>query len=236
MDHSLQTVGVVIPALNEADNLRILLPRLVGMGVGQVIIGDNGSTDGTGEVGRKLGVTVVVAPVRGYGSACWSAMGALVDSVDVVVFLDADCADDVSLLPALVRPVLESEADMVIGTRVRAMCETGAMSLPQRFGDRLATRLIRLGWRFEYGDMGPFRAIRRSSLDAIGMRDRAFGWTIEMQIRAVELGLRIWQLPVSYGCRRGRSKISGTVRGVMLAGYWILTTWGRLWWTRKQRG
>lgn len=228
-------MGVVIPALNEAGNLRRLLPRLAALGIGQVVVGDNGSTDGTGAVAKELGATVADAPVRGYGSACAAAISALNDTVEVVVFLDADDADDASLLPALVEPVLNDQADLVIGTRVGAMCERGAMSLPQQFGDWLATRLIRFGWEYEYGDLGPFRAIRRSSLEAIEMRDRAFGWTIEMQIRAVELGLRIWQLPVPYRRRRGKSKISGTVRGVTLAGYWILTTWGRLWWTRKQR-
>ncbi len=235
MAEALSNVGVVIPALNEADNLRTLLPTLNSLNPGQIVVGDNGSTDGSGDVARELGATVADAPVRGYGAACWCAMEKLNDHIDVVVFVDADQADDVTLLPSLVRPILQDEADLVIGTRVGAMCESGAMSLPQRFGDRLATWLIRVGWGFRFGDLGPFRAIRRSSLHAIGMRDRAFGWTIEMQIRAVELELRIWQLPVPYRRRRGKSKISGTVRGVVLAGYWILTTWARLWWTRSAR-
>ncbi len=231
----LDRVSVIIPALNEAEALRELLPIVKRLGVGQVIVGDNGSNDGTAEVAAAHGALVASEPRRGYGAACFTAMGHLRGDTEVVVFLDADLSDDPTLLPDLARPVLEDEADLVIGNRVASMREPGAMTLPQRFGDWLATRLIRLGWGFGYHDLGPFRAIRRSSLERIDMQDRAFGWTIEMQIRAIEEGLRIRQIPVPYRRRKGKSKISGTVRGVALAGYWILTTWWRLWRSRRSR-
>lgn len=238
---SLSTVGVVIPALNEREPLAKLLPILRDLQPGQVIIADNGSTDGTGDLARAFNqpgtfhVTVVRETQRGYGAACQAGISALHDTIEVVVFLDADMADDPTRMPDLVAPILDDQADLVIGTRSPHLREPGAMTLPQRFGDWLATRLIRLGWGYDYGDLGPFRAIRRRDLDRIAMQDRAFGWTIEMQIRAVEEGLRIVQRPVAYRRRTGQSKISGTVRGVALAAYWILSTWWRLWRTRHRR-
>jgi len=226
---------VIIPALNEGPALRLLLPMLRAFKVGQIIVGDNDSTDDTPAVARDWGATVVTEPRRGYGAACFAAMQVMRDDIDVVVFLDADLSDDPAILPRLAKPVIDGDADLVIGHRVAELREPGAMTTAQRFGDWLATRLIRFGWGFRYGDLGPFRAIRRSSLERINMRDRAFGWTIEMQIRAVEEHLRIAQIPVPYRRRRGQSKISGTIRGVALAGYWILSTWWRLWRTRSQR-
>ncbi|MCP4245962.1 MAG: glycosyltransferase family 2 protein [bacterium] len=234
---SLDRVAVIIPALNEADSLTELLPALTALRPGRIIVADNGSTDATARVAADGGAVVVSEPRRGYGAACYAGMQHLEDSTDVVVFLDADLSDDPGLLPELAGPVLDDDCDLVIGTRVRALREPGSMTFAQRFGNALATRLIRWGWRYRYDDLGPFRAIRRSALDAIAMQDRAYGWTIEMQIRALELGLRIRQIPVPYRRRKAqsRSKISGTLRGSLLAGYWILTTCGKLWWTRRRR-
>jgi len=240
-DHPLTSVGVIIPALNERQALPTLLTKLGELKLGQVIVADNGSTDGTGDLARsfhspgQLNVTVVHEPQRGYGAACQKGLTALDPDISVVAFIDADLADDPTTLPELVAPILKNQADFVVGTRAAHLRAPGAMTLPQRFGDWLATRLIRLGWGYTYGDLGPFRAIRRTSLDRINMQDRAFGWTIEMQIRAVEEGLRIQQMPVAYHRRTGTSKISGTVRGVLLAGYWILSTWWKLWRTRNRR-
>jgi len=231
----LSRVAVIIPALNEAGNLATLLPMLTRLGVGQIVVGDNASTDGTGDVARELGATVAHAPKRGYGAACDAALARMNDEIEFVVFLDADLSDEPTLLPALVQPIADDECDLVIGHRSAELREPGAMTPPQRLGDWLATRLIRLGWGYRYADLGPFRAIRRSSLERIGMRDRAFGWTVEMQVRAVEERLRIRQIPVPCRRRRGRSKISGSVKGVALAGYWILSTLARLWWTRSSR-
>lgn len=226
---------MIIPALNEAAALNVLLPILTELQLGQIIVGDNGSTDETATVARRHGATVAQEPRRGYGAACYAAMQRLRGDIDVVVFLDADLSDDPNLLPTLVAPIVAGTCDMVIGTRVAALREPGAMTLPQRFGDWLATRLIEFGWGYRYHDLGPFRAIRRASLQRIEMQDRAFGWTIEMQIRAIEEGLGIRQLPVPYRRRRGKSKISGNVYGIALAGYCILSTWWRLWRRRRRR-
>lgn len=232
---ALRRVCVVIPALNEAESLQTLLPIVRALGVGQIIVADNGSSDATGRVARDHGATVVREPRRGYGAACAAALAHVRPDCDVVAFLDADLADDPQRLPVLASPVLAGRADLVIGCRLPELREPGAMTLPQRFGNALATTLIRLGWGYAYHDLGPFRVIRRDALEAIDMRDRAFGWTVEMQVRAVELGLRIEQIPVPYRRRTGVSKISGTLGGVLRAGYWILRTLGGLYWTRSRR-
>lgn len=231
----LSSTAVIIPALNEAPCLAVLLPMLHPMNLGQIIVCDNGSTDATHEVVEANGAMWVFEPRRGYGAACYAGMEQLDASIDVVVFLDADLADDPMLLGTLVAPIVDGEYDFVLGARSAALCESGAMTFPQRFANWLFPVLIRLGWGFAYTDMGPFRAIRRTSLDAIGMRDRAFGWTIEMQIRAIELGLSVRELPVPYRRRKGKSKISGTVRGVILAAYWIVRTCAVMWLTKGRR-
>ncbi|MEZ6084174.1 MAG: glycosyltransferase family 2 protein [Phycisphaerae bacterium] len=240
-DSILATTAVIIPALNESANMAILLPQLVELGVGAILLCDNGSTDDTARQASVHGATIVVhQPTRGYGAACYAGMEALIhlpnsSQFDVVAFLDADLADDVSLLPRLVDPICSGDADFVIGARIPKHREPGSMSLPQIFGNWLATFLIRLGWGHRYRDLGPFRAIRRKCLYHMQMQDRAFGWTVEMQIKAVEQKLRIREIEVPYFKRRGKSKISGTVRGVFLAGYWILSTCARLWMTKRQR-
>ncbi len=225
---SLKRVAVIIPALNEAPNLRRLLPVVQAQGVGQIIIGDNGSTDGTADVARQHHATVADAPARGYGAACHAALQRLCDDIEVVIFINADLTDDPTLVPAMTNPIFRDECDLTIGIRVAPLRDHGSMSLPQRFGDRLATHLIHLSWGYRFYDLGPFRAIRRSSLERIDMQDRAFGWTIEMQIRALQEGLRIQQLPVPYRRSPTPSKIGGTIRGVAHAGYCILSTWFRL--------
>lgn len=228
-------VGIVIPALNEAENLRTLIPQLQTLAPCQIVIGDNGSTDRTAEVARSCGADVATEPKRGYGAACWAAMQQLRPDVHIVAFMDADLADDPAYLPGLVEPIHRNEADLVIGWRDPHLREPGSMTAPQRFGNQFAARLIRWGWGYPYRGLGPFRAIRRSGLDRLAMRDRAYGWTVEMQVRAVEDGLVIRQMNVPYRRRGGVSKISGTVRGVALAGYWIIRTSGVLWWTRGSR-
>jgi hypothetical protein len=162
-------------------------------------------------------------------------MQALADEADVVAFLDADLADDHALLSTLVEPIVADRADLVIGSRVRRLRSPGSMTALQVFGNWLATRLIHLGWAHRYSDLGPFRAIRRDSLMSLDMRDRAFGWTVEMQIRAVEERLRLAEIEVPYAKRCGRSKISATVKGALLAGYWILGTTACLFVTRRRR-
>lgn len=232
---SLTHVAVIIPALNEAESLDGLLPILRKHDLGQIIVADNGSSDETAAVAKTHHATVVHEPHRGYGAACFAGMQNLIDSIEVVVFLDADLSDDPDELPNLVEPILANRADLVISDRAPHLRSAGAMTAPQRFGTWLAVKLIQIGWGYCYRDLGPFRAVRRSALDRIDMHDRAYGWTVEMQIRAVELGLRIEQIAVPYRNRVGQSKISGTVTGVFKAGYWILTTIGRYWLSKRRR-
>ena len=234
--HPLSGVSVVIPALNEADSLSVLLPRLATLHVGEVLVCDNGSTDATREVSERLGARWIFAPHRGYGAACFAGIEQLSPQSLVVAFVDADQGEEVGLLPNLAVPILKDQRDLVIGTRSAHLRASGSATWPQRFGNWLLPKLVRLGWGHRYTDLGPFRAIRRESLLAIGMRDRAFGWTIEMQIRAVELGLRIAEIPVPHHKRAfGRSKVSGSIKGVVLAGYWIIRTCATLWVTKRRR-
>ena len=234
-ERSLSSVSVIIPALDEASSLSLLLPILRSMSLGQIIVADNGSTDHTQQVVEAHGALWVFEPRRGYGSACHAGMEQLSPTAEIVVFLDADLSDDPKLLADLVEPIAGDQCDFVLSARAVHLRQPGSMTFPQRFANRLFPWLIRAGWCYAYRDMGPFRAIRRASLEAIDMQDRAFGWTVEMQIRAVELGLRIKEIPVPYRRRCGRSKISGTVRGVFLAAYWITRTCVWLWVTKKRR-
>lgn len=228
-------VAVVVPALNEASGVPDVVEALQEQGVGQVVVGDNGSTDGTGVAALRAGADLVSEPRPGYGAACAAALRGLRDEMEIVAFLDADLADDPAFLPDLLGPIERDEADFTIGVRPRHLREAGAMTPPQLFGNWLATWLIRWLWGHAYTDLGPFRAIRRSSLEQISMADRRFGWTVEMQVRALEEGLRVLEVPVPYRARaHGRSKISGTVGGVARAGASILFTIARLRWAGRR--
>ena len=161
---------------------------------------------------------------RGYGSACLAGIAAL-NAPEIVVFLDGDYSDFPSEMPLLIQPILADDAEMVIGSRIRGMPVRKDALLPQaRFGNALAAFLIRLLFRVHYTDLGPFRAIRYEQLLAMKMHDKTFGWTVEMQVKAAKMGLRVCEVPVSYRKRIGQSKITGTVKGTILAGYKILTT------------
>ncbi len=221
-------VAVLIPALDEEQSIGGVLDGLDRALVAQVVVADNGSRDRTAEVARAHGAEVAHVPERGYGAACLGALARLRPEIEVVAFMDADGADDPAELAALVEPIARGQADLVVGSRVLGRAEAGSLTPPQRFGNWLATRLIRLLHGHAYTDLGPFRAVRRSTLDAIGMRDRRFGWTVEMQVRALQVGARACERPVSYRRRVGRSKISGTLRGVLGAGAGILGTILRL--------
>ena len=227
-------MAVVVPARDEAASLESLLPRLGAYGLGQIIVADNGSVDATAAVASGWGVDVVHESRAGYGAACAAGLAALAPTVEIVVFLDADLADDPRRLPVLLEPIEMGRADLVIGARLPELREPGSMTAPQALGNRLATFAIRLLWGHRYADLGPFRAIRRDALARLGLRDRRFGWTVEMQIRALQEGLRIEEVAVPYRVRpHGRSKISGTVRGVIRAGSSIVYTIGRLRWAER---
>ncbi|MFK7928785.1 MAG: glycosyltransferase family 2 protein [Myxococcota bacterium] len=222
----LRSVAVIIPALNEEISLPGVLKSLPDGP--RVIVVDNGSTDDTQGVAQRAGATVVQEPHRGYGSAVLAGMSHLsADPPVVVVILDADHADRPELLPRLVAPILNDEADMVLSDRSRTAAP-GAMSIPQAFGNAVATNLMWAVSGHRYRDMGPFRAVRWASLTAMQMRDPTWGWNVEMQLKAVHLGIRIQEIAVPYGARRGGvSKISGTAKGVVKAGARILWAVGR---------
>lgn len=213
-------IGVIIPARNEAAALpgvlHAILPR-----VAEVIVVDTASTDGTPEIAHRLGARVVAEPRRGYGRACLAGIAALSREVDTVLFMDADAADRPEDLAMLLAPIEAGEADLVIGARSLGV-ERGALTPQQRFGNALACLLIRLIWGVRYTDLGPFRVIRRDALARLGMRDETWGWTVEMQVRAARLGLRVAEVPVGYRRRIGTSKISGTLSGTIRAGWKIL--------------
>ncbi|MCH8931467.1 MAG: glycosyltransferase family 2 protein [Nitrospina sp.] len=216
-------ISVIIPAYNEEKSLPLVLNDLPKDQLHQIIVVDNRSTDRTAEVARKNGATVVHERRRGYGRACLTGMAAL-DAPDIVVFLDGDYSDYPEEISLLVEPILKGEADFVVGSRM-LLAESRQALLPQaRYGNQLAVFLIRLFFGHRFTDLGPFRAIRSESLQAIGMHDQDFGWTVEMQIKAVQNGLRIREVPVRYRVRIGVSKITGTLSGTLKAGTKIIYT------------
>lgn len=216
-------VGIIIPARNEAAALGRVLAEIPRAFAHEILVVDNGSTDGTASVARQGGAHVVAEPIPGYGRACLVGLSALNPSVDVVVFLDGDHSDDAAELPTLLAPIARGEADLVIGSRIRR-AEPGSLTLQQRLGNRLACWLMRRCFGVRYTDLGPFRVIRCDALTRLDMQDRAFGWTAEMQAKAARMGLRITEVSVSYRRRIGRSKISGTTSGTIRAGWAIVTT------------
>lgn len=234
-------VDLVIPALDEEGPLaRVLadLPRpgdSFASGAGRatlrrIVVADNGSSDGTADVARAAGAEVVREPRRGYGAACLAALAHLRrDPPEVVAFVDADHSDDPRELPLVLAPLAEDRADLVVGSRTRGTREPGAFSPAQAFGNQLAPALLRLLWGARVTDLGPFRAIRWEPLERLRMRDRDYGWTVEMQARAFRANLRYAEVPVTYRRRRiGRSKISGTITGIWGAGTKILATIARV--------
>jgi len=219
-------IDVVIPAFNEAASLPLVLAAIPRPPVRRIVVVDNNSTDDTAAVAKAAGTTVVAETRPGYGSACLAGLEYLRshDPPTIVVFLDADYSDHPEELPALVAPLLDERADLVIGSRTLGESEPGALLPQARFGNRLACALIRLLYGFRFTDLGPFRAIRWQSLEHLGMTDPDFGWTAEMQVKALRRGLRVVEIPVRYRKRVGVSKITGTVRGTLLAGYKIVWT------------
>ena len=219
------SVSVVIPALNEEEPIADVVRSCLATGLPrEVIVVDNGSTDRTADVARAAGARVVEAP-RGYGRACAAGVAAVSPDCEIVVFLDGDGSDCPELMERLVRPIVEGTHDFVIGSRTRGEREPGSMNAPQVFAGYLAGWLIRPLYGVRYTDMCPFRAIRRGALVQLGMKERTYGWNLEMQMRAARAGLRILEVPVAHRCRTGgESKVSGTLRGTFVAGTRIMAT------------
>lgn len=217
-------IAVIIPALNEEASLPKVLTSLPWEVVDKVVVVDNGSCDRTAEVARAEGATVLHENRKGYGWACLAGIRFLEDSSpDVLVFLDGDFSDYPEDLYDVVRPIVREDYDFVVGTRTQ-LAGKGALLWHARFGNALTTLLIRWLYGFTYSDLGPFRAIKFHRLLELNMRDKTYGWTVEMQVKAVRKRLRVTEVPVRYRKRIGRSKVSGTIRGSLGAAYKILWT------------
>ncbi len=224
-----ESFALIIPALNEADSIGVLLRQLPPL-FAQTVVVDNGSEDATGEVARTAGAQVVREPRRGYGRACQAGIAALRSEITAIVFMDADLSDDPADASRLTETLVAGGWDLVIGSRVLGNPEPGSLTPVQRFGNWLTTRLIRWIWKVPFTDLGPLRIVRRDGLRRLDLRDCDFGWNVEMQVKAARLGFRMTEIPVSYRRRRfGKSKISGTVIGSACAGAKILWTILRCW-------
>ncbi|MDD9932628.1 MAG: glycosyltransferase family 2 protein [Myxococcales bacterium] len=216
-------VDVIIPALDEEQALPHVLAEIPRW-VRRVVVADNGSRDGTADVARAAGAEVVHEPRRGYGAACLKALSHLAaDPPAVVVFLDGDHSDHPEEMGALLEPIARGAAELVIGSRARGNAESGSLTPQQRVGNAIACVALRAFYGVSYTDLGPFRAIRYDALERLGMRDRDYGWTVEMQIKAARRGVRHSEVPVSYRRRIGVSKVSGTLRGTLGASRKIIT-------------
>ena len=221
-DLSQQPVSIIIPALNEAESIGRVVGEMPWDRIGECIVVDNGSTDGTAEIAAAAGARVI-ASARGYGAACLAGSLAARSESSILVYMDGDGSDLIAGLPALLGPIERGEADFVIGSRLLGTREPGSMLGSQVFAGRLVGTLVKLTSGFRYTDMGPFRAIRRSSLEALGMAELTYGWNLEMQIRAIQKGLRILEIPVDYRKRiGGTSKVSGDLRASMKAAMRIM--------------
>jgi glycosyltransferase involved in cell wall biosynthesis len=224
--HNPPIIDVIIPAYNEEQSISKVIVEIPDF-VRHVVVADNNSTDRTGEAARSKGAVVVFEPQKGYGKACLAAMDWIKSQdmqPDIVVFLDGDYSDYPEEMRELLLPILDDKVDMVIGSRALGQRESGSMTLPQVFGNWLATNMMKHIQGARFSDLGPFRAIVWEKLLSLNMQDQNFGWTIEMQIKAHKAGLRYTEIPVNYRKRIGVSKVSGTIKGVLGAGYKIILT------------
>ncbi len=229
-------ITVIIPALNEEDAISDVVRGFLQPLVRECLVADNGSTDATGARALASGARVVREPRRGYGQACWAGVEAADRASDVLVFVDGDGSDVPEDLAAIAGPVLRGERDFVIGSRTRGVREPGSLLLSQRFAGWLAGVLLRLRYGVCYTDMGPFRAIRRSSLTQLQMSEMTYGWNLEMQMKAASQGLRILELPVRYRMRQGGvSKVAGSLRGSLKAAVRIMEVFLRIGLSRARR-
>lgn len=225
--HNNKKITVILPALDEEASVGVVIKTLLLLKntddthiIDDIIVCDNGSNDNTSKVASDAGARVIYEERKGYGIACLTAMSLLNDT-DIVLFVDADQSVRVEESVHLLQSIHEGN-DLVVGVRVKEQCQYGALTLPQKYGNLLATRLIKLIWGQPVSDLGPFRAIRFDSLCQLNMCDQAYGWTVEMQVKAIQYGMNIAEVPVSSIKRIGQSKISGSMRGVFAAGSGII--------------
>lgn len=222
-----KNIKVIIPAFNEEDSIGKVIAEIPEI-VSEVIVVNNNSTDNTEQVASEAGATVLTEPNAGYGYACLRGMDYLANlsvdqQPDIVVFLDGDYSDYPSELTRIVDPILEDDIDFVVGARVKELREDGSMTFPQRFGNGLATKLMKLFFNSTFTDLGPFRAIKYEKLLALNMEDKTYGWTVEMQLKVLQKKFSYVEIPVKYRNRIGVSKVSGTIKGAIFAGVKILT-------------
>ncbi|MGB6036444.1 MAG: glycosyltransferase family 2 protein [Cryomorphaceae bacterium] len=220
-------IDVIIPAFNEEESIGLVLNDIPKGLVRQVVVANNNSTDRTSERAKDAGAVVVNQPEQGYGAACLMAIDTSLSTgppPDILVFLDADYSDHPEEMMLLLEPILSGQAELVIGSRALGDREKGSMMPQQVFGNRLATFLMKIIYGSTFTDLGPFRAITRRAYEEIGMVDRNFGWTVEMQVKALKKKIAHTEIPVTYRRRKGVSKVSGTVKGSILAGYKIIYT------------
>lgn len=220
-------IDVIIPAYNEEKSISNVIRDIPGDMVRNIVVCNNNSSDKTKEKALEAGAVVVDQPRKGYGSACLKGMDYVAEQEvlpDIIVFLDGDYSDHPEEMSEIVRPIANEDYDMVIGSRALGDLEKGAMQVQQIFGNWLATSLIKLIYGYVFTDLGPFRAIKYNSLMALKMEDKDFGWTVEMQVKAAKQGMKCTEVPVRYRRRIGVSKVSGTLKGTILAGHKILWT------------
>lgn len=225
MSHNIK---VIIPAFNEQNAVGLVIDEIPKNLVSEIIVVDNGSTDNTCEIATQKGAIVLKENQRGYGRACLKGMDYIADQrddlPDIVVFLDGDHSDYPEEMPKLIAPIENENIDLVIGSRAIGQKEKGSMTPQQVFGNWLATRLIRLFYNVSFTDLGPFRAVKYESLIKMDMQDKTYGWTVEMQLKAAKMKMKTTEVAMNYRKRIGVSKVSGTVKGTILAGYKIIYT------------
>lgn len=223
----MKKICVIIPAFNEENAIGNVLDDIPKHLIQEIVVINNNSNDRTAEVAKKHGATVLDEKTPGYGRACLKGIEYYKnknEQPEIIVFLDGDYSDFPVEMDKLIQPIIDKKADMVIGSRALGNRESGSMTIPQIFGNWLATRLIDWFYKVKFTDLGPFRAISWEALLVLNMQDKTYGWTVEMQVKAAKMGLKSIEIPVNYRNRIGVSKVSGTVKGTILAGYKILTT------------
>lgn len=218
-------VKVLIPARDEEKSIAKVIGDIPPEIVSEIVVVNNGSKDYTAAAASIAGATVIDEPTPGYGAACLKGIDYLKNSPpDILVFMDGDYSDHADEIEKLIRPIQQNNYDFVVGSRTLGAAEKGAFPLQSKFGNLLASYLVKLFWKFSYTDLGPFRAIKFDKLLQLQMQDVWFGWTVEMQIKALKNNLKVKEVPVSYRKRIGKSKVSGTIKGAFLAGAIILKT------------